>query len=179
MTPAPCARRDGDEVTIGGHPSDVYTGRILGLAADIGTTTVAMSLADLESGGILAASSFENPQRFGGSDIMNRISYDGGECRGELRRAIISAINFEIGELTRQAGAHRRQIYDVVPVGNTTMRDIAFGVNVQTVGVKPYKPISEIEYANGKRPQAPRWTPARRLWGCASFPGPASTAGRL
>ena len=147
----PHVRRLGDEVTIGGLPSDVYRGRILGLAADIGTTTVAMNLTDLESGEIVATSSFENPQRFGGSDVMNRISYDGGQYHGELRHTIISAINFEIGELTRQAGAHRRQIYEVVLVGNTTMRDIAFGIDVQPVGVKPYKSVVEQEYTAGIR----------------------------
>ena len=148
----PNVRRDGDEVTIGGEPSDTYRGRILGIAADIGTTTVAINLVDLESGQIVATSSFENPQRFGGSDVMNRISYDGGAYRGELRQAIISAINFEIGELTRQVDAHRRQIYEVVLVGNTTMRDIAFGFDVQSVGVKPYKSAVELEYEAGRRP---------------------------
>ena len=151
VKPDPYVRRDGDEVTIGGQPSDTYRGRLLGLAADIGTTTVAMNLADLESGEIIATSSFENPQKFGGSDVMNRISYDAGRNRGELRHAIISAINFEIGELTRQVDAHRRQIYEVVLVGNTTMRDIAFGINVQSVGVKPYKSSVELECEAGER----------------------------
>ena len=147
----PYVRRDGDEVTIGGQPSDTYRGRILGLAVDIGTTTVAMNLADLESGEIIATSSFENPQRFGGSDVMNRISFDVGRNRGELRLAIISAINFEVGELIRQANVQRRQIYEVVLVGNTTMRDIAFGIDVQPVGVKPYKSSVELDYETGQR----------------------------
>ena len=147
----PYVRRDGDEVIIGDQPSDTYRGRILGVAADIGTTTVAMNLVDLESGEIIATSSFENPQKFGGSDVMNRISYDTGRNRGELRLAIVSAINFEIGELTRQANVHRRQIYEVVLVGNTTMRDIAFGIDVQSVGVKPYKSSVELEYEAEQR----------------------------
>ena len=147
----PNVRRDSDEVTIGGEPSDTYRGRILGVAADIGTTTVAMNLVDLESGEIIGTSSFENPQRFGGSDVMNRISYDAGRNRGELRLSIISGINFEIGELIRQANVQRRQIYDVVLVGNTTMRDIAFGINVQPVGVKPYKSSIELEFESGER----------------------------
>ena len=144
-------RRDGDEVTIGGEPVDSYRGRILGLAIDVGTTTVAMNLVDLESGEIITTSSFENPQRFGGSDVMNRISFDRGRNRGELRLAIISAINFEIGELVRQFDIQRRQIYEVVLVGNTTMRDLAFGLNVQSIGVKPYKSLVEIEYEAGER----------------------------
>ena len=147
----PYVRRSGDDVVIGGQPSDTYRGRILGLAVDIGTTTVALNLVDLESGEVVGTSSFENPQRFGGSDVMNRISYDVGRCRGELRHAVIAAINFEIGELTRQIEAHRRQIYEVVLVGNTTMRDIAFGMNVQSVGVKPYKSRVELEYEAGER----------------------------
>ena len=151
IDPDPRVRRDGDEVTIGGQPVDSYRGRILGLAADIGTTTVAINLIDLESAEIVGTSSFENPQRFGGSDIMNRISFDRGRNRGELRHAIISAINFEIGELTREADVHRRQIYEVVLVGNTTMRDIAFGIDVQSVGVKPYKSKVELEYEEGQR----------------------------
>ena len=151
IDPDPLVKRDGDEVTIGGQPVDSYRGRILGLAVDIGTTTVAMNLVDLESGEIVATSSFENPQRFGGSDVMNRISFDRGRNRGELRHAIIAAINFEIGELTRQLEVHRRQIYEVTLVGNTTMRDIAFGVDVQSIGVKPYKSKVELEYEEGQR----------------------------
>ena len=151
IDPDPLVKRDGDEVTIEGQAVDSYRGRILGLAVDIGTTTVAMNLVDLESGEILATSSFENPQRFGGSDVMNRISFDRGRNRGELRHSVISAINFEIGELTRQLDVHRRHIYEVVMVGNTTMRDIAFGIDVQSVGVKPYKSKVELEYEEGQR----------------------------
>ena len=82
---------------------------------------------------------------------MNRISYDAGRNRGELRLAIVSLLNFELGELTRQVNVHRRQIYDAVLVGNTTMRDIAFGINVQSVGVKPYKSSVELEHEAGER----------------------------
>ena len=56
---------------------------IYGLAVDLGTTTIVFNLVDLEDGRVVHTSSFENPQRFGGSDIMHRISYDGGEFKGE------------------------------------------------------------------------------------------------
>ena len=72
----------GDGVYFDGERIDAYRGRILGLAIDAGTTTVVMNLVDLESGAVLHTASFENPQRFGGSDIMHRISYDGGEFQG-------------------------------------------------------------------------------------------------
>ena len=78
-----------------GEAIDKYRGHLYGLAIDLGTTTVVISLVDLENGRCITTSAFENPQRFGGSDIMNRISYD-GIYHGELRKAIISAINHEI-----------------------------------------------------------------------------------
>ena len=130
---------------------DRYRGRILGLAADIGTTTVAMNLVDLETGDILYTASFENPQRFGGSDVMHRISYDTGTYRGELQAVLISSINYEIGEMVRALKIRRRQIVELVAVGNTTMRDILFGIDVEPIGQKPYKSHIETELIEGKR----------------------------
>ena len=85
---------------------DEYRGSIYGVAIDIGTTTVVMNLIDLESFDLVYTTSFENPQRFGGSDIMNRISYDTGENKGELRSVIVSSINFEIGEMVKEIILH-------------------------------------------------------------------------
>ncbi len=130
---------------------DRYRGRILGIAADIGTTTVAMNLVDLETGDILYTASFENPQRFGGSDVMNRISYDTGTYRGELQAVLISSINYEIGEMVRALKIRRRHIVEFVAVGNTTMRDILFGIDVEPVGQKPYKSHIETDFTDGKR----------------------------
>ena len=169
VTTEPDAVRRGDDVFIGGHRADAYQGRILGLAGDIGTTTVVLNLVDLESGEVIVTSSFENPQRFGGSDVMHRISYDGGQNRGELQQVMLSAINFEIGEMARQVGIHRRRIYSVVLVGNTTMRDILFGLDVQAVGVKPYRSGVESEYRAGLRPSSSLDTTAEEL-GLRVFP---------
>ena len=130
---------------------DRYRGRILGIAADIGTTTVAMNLVDLETGDILYTASFENPQRFGGSDVMNRISYDTGTYRGELQAVLISSINYEIGEMVRALKIRRRHIVEFVAVGNTTMRDILFGIDVEPIGQKPYKSHIEDDFRNGNR----------------------------
>ena len=76
------------------------------------------SIVDLVSGKIIATSSFENPQRFGGSDTLNRISYETGKFKGELQSVLISGINFEIGELCKEFNIRRRWIYEIVIVGN-------------------------------------------------------------
>jgi len=130
---------------------DNYRGAIYGIAADLGTTTVVLNLVNLESGETEYTASFENPQRFGGSDVMNRISYDGGADSGELRAVMVSSINFEIGEMVRILKIRRRQIFEFVAVGNTTMRDMFFGLDVQSIGTRPYKSIIEDEFRDAKR----------------------------
>ena len=147
----PMTVRRRDDVYFQDQRMDSYRGNIYGLAIDAGTTTVVLNLVDLESGEVAYTASFENPQRFGGSDIMHRISYDGGEYQGELQQVLLSSINFEIGDMCRRLGCHRRQIYEVVIVGNATMRDILFGIDVQSIGQKPYKSVIEHELDAGRR----------------------------
>ena len=142
---------------------DKYTGAIYGIAADLGTTTVVLNFVNLESGEIEYTASFENPQRFGGSDVMNRISYDGGPDSGELQSVIISAINFEIGEMVRVLKIRRRQIFEIVAVGNTTMRDLFFGIDVQSIGTRPYKSLIEEEFKVGERVNTALTTSASEL----------------
>ena len=66
----------------GDDPIAPRTAGMYGIAIDVGTTTVALELVDLDDGRILEVVALENPQRFGGSDVMNRISYDDGPLRG-------------------------------------------------------------------------------------------------
>lgn len=147
----PAVTRRGDGVYLDGKRIDRYHGRMLGLAVDVGTTTVAMELIDLENGETLQVSSFGNPQLFAGSDIMNRVSYDGGEFRGELQTAIVSGINSAILDIGRELGTKRRQIYEIAIAGNSTMRDLVFGIDVQTLGQKPYKSQVEHQFRSGER----------------------------
>ena len=172
------AVRKNDSVYRGDRKIDDYRGRIYGLAVDVGTTTVAMNLVDLETGAIIGAASFENPQRFGGSDIMRRISYDGGEHRGELRQVMLSSINFEIGDMARTLGFHRRHIYEVVIVGNSTMRDILFGLDVQPIGEKPYRSIIETRMREGEIHSTALNSTARDI-GLRVFPKAGVYAGPL
>ena len=165
----PKVKKINDSVVRDNITIDKYKGRICGIAGDIGTTTVVLNLVDLENGEIVMTSSFENPQKFGGSDVMNRISYDSGQYHGELQQVMLSSINFEIGMMTKQAKIHRRQIYDAVFVGNTTMRDILFGIDVQSVGEKPYKSTIQTAYENGEIPTTSITTTASDI-GLRIFP---------
>jgi len=140
----------------GGVPTDDLgepVGRLLGLALDVGTTTVVLELVDLGSGEALAAAAFENPQRFGGSDVMARITYD-GEYPGELRRALRRALNHELARLYAGWGVDRRQVVEVVVVGNATMRDLAFGLDVAPIGRSPYRSTTEVAWRAGAVPSS-------------------------
>ncbi|MGY8823995.1 MAG: ASKHA domain-containing protein [Candidatus Latescibacterota bacterium] len=153
--------RDG-QVYYGDECIDDYRGHVYGIAVDLGTTTVALELVDLETGQSLHVSSFENPQRFGGSDIMNRISYD-GQHPNELRQSIVKALNREIMQLCERYDFARQCIYEIVIAGNSTMRDIIFRLDVQGIGQKPYKSLIELEYLDGKRPHSALTEKTRRL----------------
>lgn len=148
---SPMVTRQENDVYYGTERIDSYRGHIWGWAIDLGTTTVVAELIDLESGETVYATAFENPQRFGGSDIMNRISYDGGPHQGELHRSIINTLNTEISLACEKLGVDRHAIYELVVVGNSTMRELFFGRDVQPIGQKPYKSSVELEYREGKR----------------------------
>src|SRR4030095_11451345 len=159
----PFVTREGESVLVDGEPVDRFRGHLYGLAIDLGTTTIVLDLADLETGQSVCVSSFENPQRFGGSDVMHRISYDGGPFRGELQKAIMNAVNHEIRELCRRLNFTRQEIYEVTVAGNSTMRDLFFKLDVQSIGQRPYKSTIEHEALAGKRPTTALREEARRL----------------
>ena len=158
----PVVMRRGDRVFYDGEDIDRFRGHIYGLAIDVGTTTIVMDLVDLESGESIAIASYENPQRFGGSDIMYRISYD-GEYPNELWKALVNAINHEILVLCEKLGFERQEIYEIVVAGNATMRDMFFRLDVQSIGQKPYKSQIEHEYLRGERKTTALYESSRRL----------------
>jgi uncharacterized 2Fe-2S/4Fe-4S cluster protein (DUF4445 family) len=133
-------------------------GPIHGLAIDLGTTTVVVRLIDLETGEQVADTSFENPQRFGGSDVMSRIHYDTLHPGRLLMRTVAGYLSHAIAELP----VDPLTIYDVVLVGNSTMRDLFFRQSVYTIGQNPYRSITEIDVAEGKRTTTSLTTTGRR-----------------
>ena len=65
--------------------TSVLTGernRSLGIAVDIGTTTLALYLCDLRTGAVLCSAGAGNPQRLFGEDVISRISYADNNSKG-------------------------------------------------------------------------------------------------
>ncbi|MFH0795198.1 MAG: ASKHA domain-containing protein [bacterium] len=113
---------------------------LLGLAIDLGSTSVAGALVDLETGAVKAYASTLNPQvRFGG-DVISRIEYaqthaDGNE---QLRRAAVEAINGLLRRLLEEAAATAKQVWAACVAGNPAMLHTLVGVEVNSLGQAPY-----------------------------------------
>ncbi len=144
----PVTERDGRYRGDDGSDLGPSFGRPVGLALDVGTTTVVLELVSLQSGGVLAVAAIENPQRFGGSDVMTRISYD-TEIPGELRQALRRALNHELKRLCADLGLDRRQVVDAYVVGNPTMRDLFFALDVAPIGRLPFRSVTELAVRAG------------------------------
>jgi len=128
----------------------IYQGKIYGLAVDTGTTTLVMQIIDLETGtdiGNPIAS--KNPQIAYGNDIISRIGYTINNKDGlkELQETVINGINSSLNELEEnlkvKSGTIIDNIYDVVIVGNSTMRDILFNQDVHNLGVIPFESLNK------------------------------------
>ena len=143
----PAVTRDGDRILIDGVEVERSTGPIYGIAMDLGTTTVVLRLIDLENGEQIADTSFENPQRFGGSEVMSRIAYDTDHAGKLLMRTLAGYTSHAIEKFP----VDPKTIYEMVVVGNSTMRDLFFRQNVHSIGQSPYRSITEIEMAEGMR----------------------------
>jgi len=143
----PAVTRDGDRIFLDGRQIAQSDQPIYGLAMDLGTTTIVLRLMNLETGRMVASTSFENPQRFGGSDIMARIKFDTDNKGKLLQRTLLGYLSraiqaFPVDPLT---------IYELVVAANSTMRDLFFGLNVESIGQKPYWSLTEHELREGQR----------------------------
>ncbi len=133
-----------------GDDLGIYQGKIYGLAIDIGTTTLVMQIVDLETGtNIGSPIASKNPQIAYGNDIISRIGYTINNKDGleELQEIVVNGINDSLKELEKKLiasdGTIIDNIYDVVIVGNSTMRDIFFNQDVCKLGVIPFESLNK------------------------------------
>jgi len=143
----PAVTRAGDWVLLDGEPLVRAAGPLHGLALDIGTTTVAVRLVNLETGELVARTAFENPQRFGGSNVMARIHYDTRNAGRLLQRTLLAYL----GHVIEEFPVDPTTIYEIVVAGNPTMRDLFFGLDVQSIGQKPFWSATEHDFRTGKQ----------------------------
>ena len=117
-----------------------YHDTALGMAFDIGSTTIAAHLVDLASGEALASAGRMNPQIRFGEDLMSRVSYvmmhPGAEK--QMCEAVRTAVAELIVEVCAEAEQTPDNILDCTFVGNPIMHHLLLGLSPVELGGAPF-----------------------------------------
>ncbi|MEL6424491.1 MAG: ASKHA domain-containing protein [Pseudomonadota bacterium] len=149
----PALRKGGWKVTVAVHHGDglsaariaqvwpgYYEGTIYGLAIDLGSTTIAAHLCDLQTGEVTASSGIMNPQIRFGEDLMSRVSYamlnPGGAA--EMTAAVRDALNALVLQIAAEAVIDPELIVEAVFVANPVMHHLLLGIDPVELGQAPF-----------------------------------------
>lgn len=116
------------------------SGTILGVAFDIGTTTVVGTLLDLVNGKELGVAARLNPQVSYGDDVISRIKKirEDASALDLLQKSIAGAVNEIIAELASEAKVSVSSVYELTIAGNSTMQQILCGFDPSALGEVPF-----------------------------------------
>ncbi|MHB0977303.1 MAG: ASKHA domain-containing protein [Candidatus Aquicultorales bacterium] len=115
--------------------------RLLGVALDIGTTTLAGELVDLATGETIARAADYNAQVSCGEDVISRIVYSTkADHLDRLQRLVVETANRLVGEMLEEAVATSDEVVDVSVAGNTVMTHLFLGVDPRFIRLEPYTP---------------------------------------
>lgn len=114
----------------------------LGLAVDLGTTTIAAYLCDLQRGKLLSSAAMFNPQRKYGDDVISRISSaaENDTSLSEMQGVVAAALLQLARQCLTSCGYTDGDLDELVVVGNTTMQTILAGDSPESLGRAPYLP---------------------------------------
>ena len=139
VTAAVHAPGDGPAEILDLWPGD-HPGPLLGLAIDLGSTTIAAHLVSLTDGSVLASDGVMNPQIRFGEDLMSRVSHAMMAPGGT--EAMTAAARGALGDLARRllerAAADPRDLVEAVIVGNPVMHHILLGIDPSELGQAPF-----------------------------------------
>jgi uncharacterized 2Fe-2S/4Fe-4S cluster protein (DUF4445 family) len=108
-------------------------------AVDLGTTTIQVSMVDLESRRSIPVGAFLNPQRRYGHDVVSRISASTDPLiRKNLVEGLRRSVAATIEDAMRSAGIAGDRVSGIVLAGNTTMSYFYAGLDVLPLGSHPY-----------------------------------------
>lgn len=114
--------------------------RIYGLAVDVGSTTIAAHLCNLETGEIAASAGTMNPQIRFGEDLMSRVSYSMMHPGGaqQMTEAVRGALNALAAEVACEAKVEVFDILELTMVGNPIMHHLLLGIDPVELGGAPF-----------------------------------------
>jgi len=149
-----CRARIQDNARVVLSPIVVYSNKIfrtsnrykrvdspLGLAVDLGSTTVAAFLTTLDNMEVCAGGASLNQQTVYGADVISRLSAAVNDPMNadRLHRLALASINQAIDSL-RMSDRIRKRVERVTIVGNVAMHHLLTRLPVNTLAVKPFQP---------------------------------------
>ena len=142
----------GGAILAAGEAGSGSGGKRLGAALDLGTTTLALQLYDLETGVCVGQRTAWNAQAAYGADVITRIQYcmEHTEGTGNLQ----SAVQRQLDEMLRSLGTSLQDIEALFVAGNTVMQHIFAGLDPSPIAVAPFTPRTLFEDAGGFAPCA-------------------------
>lgn len=119
---------------------DISISNVYGMSIDIGTTTVACSLVNLLTFEEIDSSSFINPQKEFGLDVLSRIHYasDNKDGISNLQLCIVKELNHNIEALCNKNNLNISSIYEIVVAANSTMVHCLLDIPIDNLGKSPY-----------------------------------------
>jgi len=113
---------------------------VYGLAVDLGSTTIAAQLCNLDTGEVVATADTMNPQIRFGEDLMSRVSYvmmnEGGDRA--MTQVVREAFNQLATRAAKSAGIQLDEILDVTLVANPIMHHLFLGIDPTPLGTAPF-----------------------------------------
>lgn len=123
-------------------PSLQLSGSPLGVAVDIGTTTIVLYFYDFSKDSLVHIGSLLNPQQNFGADVISRINHciqheDGLQ---QLHNVLVRAINHQIRDFLSEHGLEEKDIVKLTFTGNTTMLHLLLKEDPRSIAFAPYQP---------------------------------------
>ncbi|MDY0189740.1 MAG: ASKHA domain-containing protein [Desulfuromonas sp.] len=111
------------------------------LALDLGTTTLAGRLLNLQ-GEVCAEATLFNPQGRHGADVVRRMEAAMSGCGAELQQDLHQGIDALVTRLLHQCQAQREQISAAAAAGNPAISCLLQGLAVDKLLYPPHRPAS-------------------------------------
>ncbi len=115
----------------------------MGVAIDIGTTSIALYMVQLVNGTMVETRSMMNPQGSYGADVISRINYTISHEAGTttLQKVLIDGINSVLQSFLEDQEVSESDLVKIVVTGNTTMLHLFLGVEPRTLAFVPFTPV--------------------------------------
>lgn len=116
----------------------------LGVAVDIGTTSVVAYLVDLVTGEHLGSGTAHNPQSQHGADVISRTEYSKSHPEGlaRLQREAVGVVNQVVAQALACVPCGPERVYEMTVVGNTCMHHLFLGLESRYIAEAPYIPVA-------------------------------------